>query len=548
MNLYQSTRIVCLCLALTITLPPCRALSQASNRARSVSATHIEIGDSLAFVQHALVASDPQAHVASVDQPVNGQIRLGDRGIWVFFDDMNHVRQYRFDAPFGGDIHGARIGASMEQIHGVLGSAVKEFPLAPGTTAYLYRIDSATTIQCEFVNQKLQTIRLLSGFANFSEFNTNDGAVSGLRQQATTAGAQQNDVPNTSIPGASSAPLLNMDHSATFKEPTTPIILDLGRLSGGGNSSYASAISADGTVVVGSANHGNYGQVAFKWKPDTGMVSLDQSFFIRHSAYATAVNYNGSVIVGAWDSAGSGLDRAFRWTKETGMFTLPESNRSRANAVSMDGQVVVGLSGGGAFRWTEREGMVALPGRTLFGATAVSADGRAVYGDEEGDEDVHVIRWDVDGRITRYPNPEGVSASFVRAVTTDGSIAVGEQHVKMAGGRLQMRAVVWYSPTNIVQLGFFRSGSYSKATAVNSDGTVIVGEADRAAVFRWTQATGMESLTEWIEKAGGSLPSSSPNSAQGVSGDGSKVVGGLQNGNPYVAFGPARVKNPGPQP
>jgi probable HAF family extracellular repeat protein len=531
--------IAVLCLSATLTSSPNLAWAHESNRARSESVIHLEIGDSFESVQRALLASDPQAHMPSVDQPIVLELRLRDRGIWVVFDGMKHARQYRFDSPFGGDVRGARIGASIEQIQEIFGSAVRDFPSAAGK-AYLYRIDSETTIRCDFdMNQKLQTIRMLSGSVTFSEFNTNDGGVSVARQQDASASAKQNSVPPSTIPSSPSATLPNMDHSATFKEPTTPVILDLGRLSGGGNSSYAAAISADGTVVVGSANHGNYGQVSFKWKPETGMVSLDQTFFVRHSAYATAVNYDGSVIVGAWDSAGNGVDRAFRWTKETGMFTLPESNHSRANAVSRDGQVVVGLSGGGAFRWTERTGMVALPGRTLFGATAVSADGRVVYGDEEGADDVHVIRWDFDGSITRYPNPEGVSGSFVRAVTPDGSIAVGEQHVKTAGGGLQMRAVAWYSPTKIVQLGFFRGGSYSKATAVNSDGTVIVGEADGATVFRWTQATGMESLTEWIEKAGGGLPSSSLNSAQGVSGDGSKVVGALQNGNPYVAFGPA---------
>jgi len=164
------------------------------------------------------------------------------------------------------------------------------------------------------------------------------------------------------------------------------VILDLGQLSEGAHSSYAAAISADGRLVVGSANHGNYGQVAFSWTPATGMVSLDQSFLVRHSAGASAVTADGSVVVGSWDVMSNGLDRAFRWTKQSGIVTLgvlPGSDRSSSEAVSADGRVVVGKSEG-AFRWTESTGMVALPGRSMWGAKAVTADGRMVYGDEMG--------------------------------------------------------------------------------------------------------------------------------------------------------------------
>jgi uncharacterized membrane protein len=341
---------------------------------------------------------------------------------------------------------------------------------------------------------------------------------------------------------AVSAGILSMDHSPTFKEPTKPVILDLGRLSGGANNSYATAISADGKWVVGSASHGNYSMVAFRWTLETGMVSLDQSFFARPDASADAVNCDGSVIVGSRDSERNSLARAFRWTREGGMVmlgVLPGSDRSAANAVSADGRVVVGNSGG-AFRWTEQAGMVALPGRTMFGARAVSADGRMVFGDEMSADGIHLVRWDVDGHITRYPNPDGVSASFVTAVTPDGSIAVGEQHMKGAGPYDgAVRAVAWFSPTRIVQLGFFHGGNYSKATAVNSDGTVIVGVANSSTVFRWTPSRGMEALTDWIEKAGGdSPPPSYPISASGVSGDGLRVVGTLANRDAYVAIVP----------
>jgi hypothetical protein len=261
--------------------------------------------------------------------------------------------------------------------------------------------------------------------------------------------------------------LAQLDRSATFKEPDGPVIFDLGRLSGGRNSSYASGISADGKLVVGEANHGNYSQVPFTWTPESGMVSLDQSFLRRPFGGARAVNSDGSVIVGEWDPAGTGRSQAFRWTKKTGIITLgvlPGADRSTATAVSADGRVVVGKSEG-AFRWTARTGMVALPGGlTTFGATAVSADGRMVFGDESGPDGNHVIRWDEDGTITLYAKPLGAFGASVQAVTPDASIAVGN-YTFLIGKNFQTQAAVWYSQTHLVSLGFLHGGNFSKATA-----------------------------------------------------------------------------------
>jgi uncharacterized membrane protein len=87
------------------------------------------------------------------------------------------------------------------------------------------------------------------------------------------------------------------------------------------------------------------------------------------------------------------------------------------------------------------------------------------------------------------------------------SPVVGEQQMKGVGAYDgAVRAVAWYSPTRVVQLGFFHGGNHSKATAINSDGTVIVGVANSSTVFRWTQSTGMEALTDWIKQAGGDSP------------------------------------------
>lgn len=325
----------------------------------------------------------------------------------------------------------------------------------------------------------------------------------------------------------------------------TPIVLDLGTLPGGqaANNGYASAISADGRVVVGTADYGAYGRVAFMWTAEKGMVSLDPAPRSRAWAEAAAVSRDGSVIVGWWNG------RAFRWTRKSGLVslgTLPGSDKSLAQAVSADGTVVVGVctvgvgGTGVAFRWTEKTGMVALPGDAIHDVKAVSADGKIAYGDErEKSGHLHVVRWDPDGNITRFANGPEVRISQVYGASADGSIAVGSQLTNSG-----LRAVAWSLSKDVRQLGVFHGGNSSEAMAVNADGGVIVGMAtdgsnhNRTIVFRWTESTGMRSLTEWIRESGGDPGPVEANLGLGVSADGSRIVGALRNTSPYIAVMP----------
>jgi hypothetical protein len=70
-----------------------------------------------------------------------------------------------------------------------------------------------------------------------------------------------------------------------------------------------------------------------------------------------------------------------------GLGYLPGATTSAATAVSTDGLVIVGSSGGQAFRWTTEEGMVGIGD---FNATDVSADGSMIVGHEGGE----VVVWD----------------------------------------------------------------------------------------------------------------------------------------------------------
>jgi probable HAF family extracellular repeat protein len=161
---------------------------------------------------------------------------------------------------------------------------------------------------------------------------------------------------------------------------------DLGTL--GGRWSEAWGVSADGSVVVGSAQNAAGQWRAFRWTAAGGMQDLGT--LGGDSSWARGVSADGSVVVGRAANA-AGQWRAFRWTAAGGMEDLGTLGGywSEARGVSADGSVVVGISGGRAFRWTAAGGMEDLnityahlltDGSELREAYAISPDGRYIVG------------------------------------------------------------------------------------------------------------------------------------------------------------------------
>jgi probable HAF family extracellular repeat protein len=119
----------------------------------------------------------------------------------------------------------------------------------------------------------------------------------------------------------------------------------LGTLAGG-NTSFAYAISADGSVVVGESTSDGFGTAPFRWTQQIGMVSLLPSQTNNYGS-AFAVSAGGDVIVGtAVVYAGTELEvgGAFVWRSDTGIQRLAINDNGYANAwgVSGDGSVIVG--------------------------------------------------------------------------------------------------------------------------------------------------------------------------------------------------------------
>lgn len=180
----------------------------------------------------------------------------------------------------------------------------------------------------------------------------------------------------------------------------------LGDLPGGAASSSARAVSADGSVIVGSGDDGSGAPVGFRWQGGS-MTALTSIAGGYTTLLPDGISADGNVIVGEDDDPILGL-RAFRL--EGGSVTLLSGMR-RALDASGDGSVVVGTMGPAsqaqAALWTAASGVRPLVdvlvqdynignlgGWTLREAVAISADGLVIAGngiDPQGDPEAWLV-------------------------------------------------------------------------------------------------------------------------------------------------------------
>ena len=249
-------------------------------------------------------------------------------------------------------------------------------------------------------------------------------------------------------------------------------------------SSRATAVSSDGSVIAGTATSSAGNRQAFRWDARQGVVGL--GFLPGGSASAaTAVSANGAVIVGTADAnnADSPTPSAgVRWTADADpqrLDPLPGSYLCAAAGVSGDGATVVGTClqiNNTAFRWTSSSGAVAL-GRFGGGsnqqstASAISLDSAVIVGAGHPVLTGAVI-WAADGRPTILGKLPGDATGTATAVSSDGSVVVGSS-LDAAGNS---RAFRWTQQTGMVDLGNAPAGLLgSAATSISGDGRVIVG-------------------------------------------------------------------------
>lgn len=326
--------------------------------------------------------------------------------------------------------------------------------------------------------------------------------------------------------------------SAAF---TPALASDIERVDGpGGKSVIAGAISADGSVVVGtinpSQNPSSVDGRGFRWTPATAMrVFAEPGPFSRFTA--TGVSNDGGYIVGSAtadmleQNASAGAARAYRWSASGGfqdLGSLSAGAESRGKAISGDGKVVVGSSGGTysmtGFRWEEGSGMQALPGNFADQhPMATSYDGSVVIGTRTY-PDIKAIRWKKGVGTDVLPLFREDTSSWAYDVSDDGAVIVGWTDVQ---------AVRW-TDAGIFSLGHLgdRANAFSVAYGVSGNGEVIVGMAGNGSAvhdpyrgFRWTEGTGMQTVEDWLRASGAVITSDMTYLARSTNCDGSIVVG-----------------------
>ncbi|MCA9283165.1 MAG: PEP-CTERM sorting domain-containing protein [Phycisphaeraceae bacterium] len=315
----------------------------------------------------------------------------------------------------------------------------------------------------------------------------------------------------------------------------------LGDLPGGNFYSSATAISGDGTTVVGQSISTN-GFEAFVWRAETGMVGIGDLPTGEFSSLASGVSHDGSVVVGIGRvlegpfSAG----RAFRWTAGSGMVDLgtvsgTQGSFSNAHAVSAGGQYIAGTSatpsGFDMFRWDEANGMMSLGG---FEGRGVTDDGSVVVGFEAiGGGAFEAQRWTLETGPVGLGFLSGAAGdSRGNAVSPDGRFIIGSSSSPAAGAGSR-EAFRWTESGGMVGLGSTdpESGSFfTEALAINMDGSVIVGFEqvvgdDEFFATIWTQGVGMQRLDSVLAGMGAELFGFTLLQATGISADGLTIVG-----------------------
>lgn len=345
-------------------------------------------------------------------------------------------------------------------------------------------------------------------------------------------------------------------HAASFS--------GLGYLPGGNNSSLATGVSADGSVVVGGSSSGSAFNIAKGWTThnptlipafegyrstaSTGMQGLGDLPGGDYYSPANAVSANGSVVVGVSNTGHGIFDyEAYRWTSNTGMQGLGDlpggTTQSRANSVSADGSVVVGWSHsshgyGEAFRWTSNTGMQGLgdlPGGDFASeANGISADGSVIVGRASSGLGREAFRWTSSTGMEGLGDLSGGEfGSGANAISADGSVIVGSS--RSAFGPEAFR---WTKEGGMQGLGDLLGGDYnSGAWAVSADGSIIGGSSKSILgweAFIWNEITGIQNLKDVLITDFGldtELEGWHLFGVKGISEDGLTLVG---NGtNPY---------------
>lgn len=310
----------------------------------------------------------------------------------------------------------------------------------------------------------------------------------------------------------------------------------------GGGASRAFGMSGDGQWVVGRSRHINDHERPFLWNVETGAIhDLGLLYPDIPNAHSTAydVSGDGTRVVGEYSRAG--ILRGFAWIKD-------------ATTGQVDNEQMYQLSG--------------LDDADVWSAITISDDGRYAAGFSNGNATTEIaVRWDLSGLEAGGVGADvalnlgsltddQVGSSRSLDISGDGRVVVGWSY-DADGIR---RAFRWVEGATggvvhnvqMYNLGVLEgaSGSMgSQANAVTRDGNVVVGwsewdEDGDTLAFRWTEETGMETVSDWLARHGVDTSSfATLTDATAVSDDGRVIAGMMTKSDFSSAAFIARVSD-----
>jgi len=326
----------------------------------------------------------------------------------------------------------------------------------------------------------------------------------------------------------------------------------IGDFEGGATISKAYGVSTDGKVVVGKSDS-EEGMRAFRWTEESGLSQLGRLPGKVKESHASAVSADGSHVVGWWVGGKTRSKRSFLWTLEKGSVPLPirvelgKDLTAEANAISDDGQTVVGNvqlgRGTAGFRWTKQGGTEILY-RTVkmkfLGnveapsiALGVSGNGETVFGSVDYEGKDYAVFWhgELPQRIEVPGSPPWFKMQSVGvAASQDGTIATG----RLRGGKRGQCGFVaklakQYDP--VIGHYWLENESGLKMTwpnAMSSDGSTVVGIGEDKTwkgACVWDQNQGVRSILHILSESGVDTDGWKLKEATSVSADGKVIVG-----------------------
>jgi len=302
----------------------------------------------------------------------------------------------------------------------------------------------------------------------------------------------------------------------------------------GGYTTNGYGISGDGSTILGRLTPTAGDQLAYVWRNNTATslgtsTSAPNPFTNLRTSEAAKSDSTGGIIAGVQGN----VFEVEAWVLDNGVQTVlrgPGSpDGSRLGGISTDGQTVTGYSRYGSssttttgWTWTAAGGYTSVQGSDTE-ARGLSGDGSIVA----GLVGTAAVRWINGGPAELLGELAPGRTATPDAVSQDGSTIVGTTS--------DFLAVSW-SGLSITQLPLNTGFDYSFAVGVSGDGSRIVGGAgdntnfdDRAVL--WTPEDGMLDLNAYLPTLGVDLTGWQLDYAQGISYDGFKIVGdGTLNG------------------